>query len=62
MSKNGKPKLLIIEDDRGLQSQLRWHFDDYETIFAETRQDAIDALRLHETSVIIQDPTAKSLS
>jgi len=55
MSKNGKPKLLIIEDDRGLQSQLRWHFDDYETIFAETRQDGINALRLHEASVIIQD-------
>jgi len=55
MSKNGKPKLLIIEDDHGLQSQLRWHFDDYETIFAENRRDAIDALRLHEASVIIQD-------
>jgi len=55
MSKNGKPKLLIIEDDRGLQSQLRWHFDSYETVFAETRQDGIAALRLHEASVIIQD-------
>lgn len=57
MSKStiSKPKLLIIEDDRGLQSQLRWHFDQYETIFAENRQDAISALRLHEASVIIQD-------
>ncbi len=52
---NGKPKLLIIEDDRGLQSQLRWHFDQYETIVAETRADAIAMLRLHETPVIIQD-------
>lgn len=50
-----KPSLLIIEDDRGLQSQLRWHFDQYETIVAENRQDAIAALRLHEASVIIQD-------
>ncbi len=56
MSKtNGKPKLLIIEDDRGLQSQLRWHFDQYEAIVAENRADAIAMLRLHETSVIIQD-------
>ena len=52
---SNKPTLLIIEDDRGLQSQLRWHFDQYETIIAENRQDAIAALRLHEASVIIQD-------
>ncbi len=52
---NQKPILLIVEDDLGLQSQLRWHFEQYETIFAENRQDAIAALRLHEASVIIQD-------
>lgn len=52
---NHKPKLLIIEDDRGLQSQLRWHFDQYETCFAENRRDAISALRLHEAPVVIQD-------
>ncbi|MBK8187822.1 MAG: PEP-CTERM-box response regulator transcription factor [Cellvibrio sp.] len=50
-----KPTLLIVEDDLGLQSQLRWHFDQYETVFADNRQDAIAALRLHETSVVIQD-------
>lgn len=57
MSKStaAKPILLIIEDDTGLQSQLRWHFDQYETIVADNRQDAIAALRLHEASVIIQD-------
>lgn len=52
---NQKPILLIVEDDKGLQSQLRWHFDQFETIFAENRNDAIAALRLHEASVIIQD-------
>lgn len=50
-----KPILLIVEDDAGLQSQLRWHFDQYETIVADNRKDAIAALRLHEPSVIIQD-------
>jgi two-component system NtrC family response regulator len=50
-----KTTLLIIEDDRGLQSQLRWHFDQFETVFSENRQDAIAALRLHEAAVIIQD-------
>lgn len=52
---SSKPILLIVEDDAGLQSQLRWHFDQYETIVADNRQDAIAALRLHEASVIIQD-------
>ncbi|QEY17284.1 PEP-CTERM-box response regulator transcription factor [Cellvibrio sp. KY-GH-1] len=50
-----KPILLIVEDDTGLQSQLRWHFDQYETVVADNRQDAIAALRLHEAPVIIQD-------
>jgi len=54
-SPSSKPILLIIEDDAGLQSQLRWHFDQYETIVADNRQDAIAALRLHEAAVIIQD-------
>ena len=57
MSKStvSKPILLIVEDDTGLQSQLRWHFDQYETVVADNRQDAIAALRLHEAAVIIQD-------
>lgn len=54
-STSTKPILLIVEDDTGLQSQLRWHFDQYETVVANNRQDAIAALRLHEASVIIQD-------
>lgn len=54
-STTSKPILLIIEDDAGLQSQLRWHFDQYETVVADNRQDAIAALRLHEAAVIIQD-------
>ncbi|WP_111641459.1 PEP-CTERM-box response regulator transcription factor [Marinimicrobium alkaliphilum] len=52
---NDNPTLLIIEDDKGLQGQLRWHFDSYETVFAENHKDAIAALRLHEAPVIIQD-------
>lgn len=56
MSKSDNKKtLLIVEDDHGLQSQLRWHFDEYNTIFAENSQDAIAALRLHEAAVVIQD-------
>ncbi|WP_075187572.1 PEP-CTERM-box response regulator transcription factor [Teredinibacter haidensis] len=50
-----KQKLLIIEDDLGLQSQLRWHFDQYEVICAADRKDAIAAVRLHEPPIILQD-------
>lgn len=55
MSKTDKEKLLIIEDDLGLQSQLRWHFDQYEVIVAGNREDAIAAIRLHEPPIILQD-------
>lgn len=52
---NNKPKLLIVEDDPGLQSQLRWHFDQYEIIIADDRTQAIDAIRLHEPPLVLQD-------
>ena len=55
MSKSQKQKLLIIEDDLGLQSQLRWHFDQYEVIVAGNREEAIAAIRLHEPPIILQD-------
>ncbi len=50
-----KQKLLIIEDDTGLQSQLKWCFEDYEVLVAETRKGAIDELRRHEPQVVLQD-------
>jgi two-component system, NtrC family, response regulator len=50
-----KPKLLIVEDDAGLQTQLRWAFDDYEVIIAGTREAAIDALRAEEPAVVTLD-------
>ncbi len=56
MTKSGeKEKLLIIEDDIGLQSQLRWHFDQYDVVVAGNREDALAAVRLHEPSIILQD-------
>lgn len=48
-------KLLIVEDDTGLQSQLRWHFDQYEVYIASNRAQAIDAIRLHEPAIVLQD-------
>jgi two-component system NtrC family response regulator len=49
------PKLLIVEDDLGLQKQLRWSFNEYEVIAAADRAAAIAALRRHEPAVVLQD-------
>jgi two-component system NtrC family response regulator len=50
-----KNTLLIVEDDAGLQSQLRWHFDEYNVVVADDRESAIAAVRQHEPSVVLQD-------
>lgn len=54
MTERGK-RLLIVEDDPGLQSQLRWCFEDYEAVVAEDRETAIAQLRRHEPPVVLQD-------
>ena len=40
-----KKTLLIVEDDPGLQKQLKWSFDSYKVIIAGDRNEAITALR-----------------
>jgi two-component system NtrC family response regulator len=48
-------KLLIVEDDPGLLSQLKWCFEGYEVFAAEDRESAIAELRRHEPMVVLQD-------
>ncbi len=48
-------KLLVVEDDEGLQRQLRWSYEDYEVIVAGDRGAAIDAIRMHEPAVVTLD-------
>ncbi len=48
-------KLLIVEDDPGLLSQLKWCFEDYDVVTAEDRNGAITELRRHEPMVVLQD-------
>ncbi len=47
--------LLVVEDDPGLQRQLKWAFDDYDVRLASDRAGAIAALRRFEPQVILQD-------
>ena len=50
-----KPKLLVIEDDPGLQKQLRWSFEDYEVLIAGDRESALAHVRRHEPAVVTMD-------
>ena len=50
-----KKSLLVIEDDPGLQKQLRWSFDAYEVLVASDRESALALLRRHEPAVVTMD-------
>ena len=50
-----KEKLLIVEDDPGLQKQLKWAYDDFEVIIAGDRETAIEKLRSEEPDVVTLD-------
>ena len=50
-----KKKLLIIEDDPGLQSQMRWCFEDMEVFIASDREAALSQLRKIEPQVVTLD-------
>ncbi len=54
-SGGARPVLLIVEDDIGLQRQLRWVYDGYEIVVASDRAQAIDAVRAHEPAVVTLD-------
>ncbi len=49
------PKLLIVEDDLGLQAQLKWAYEDFDVLVAGDRQAAIALLRAEEPPVVTLD-------
>jgi len=50
-----KEKLLIVEDDPGLQKQLKWAYEDFEVFIAGDRNSAIELLRAEEPDVVTLD-------
>ena len=52
---DSKPKLLVVEDDQGLQAQLKWAYDDFEVVIAGDRDSALAALRAEEPAVVTLD-------
>ncbi len=53
--KESKKYLLVVEDDIGLQSQLKWAFEDFEVVIAGDREEAIAQLRRHQPGVVLLD-------
>ena len=47
--------LLVIEDDPGLQKQLKWTFESYQVIIAGNKSEAIAALSRYMPSVVTLD-------
>lgn len=47
--------LLVVEDDPGLQSQLRWCFDDFNVAISSNREEAIAMVRRQQPGVVLLD-------
>ena len=52
---DAKQKILLVEDDPGLQKQMKWSLGDYELAMAADRDSAIAQLRRHEPAVVLLD-------
>ena len=50
-----KRKLLVVDDDPGLQKQLRWNFEDYDVTVAGDRESALAALKQTQAPVVMLD-------
>ena len=50
-----KRKLLVVEDDPGLQKQLRWGLDSFDVVVAGERETALAQLRRHQPAVVTLD-------
>jgi two-component system NtrC family response regulator len=48
-------KVLLVEDDVGLQRQLKWSLEGYEVLTAADRESALAQVRRHEPAVVLLD-------
>jgi two-component system NtrC family response regulator len=55
MTDNKLKPLLVVEDNPGLQKQLKWAFSGYQVYFAETRDAAIEQLKEYRPQVVTLD-------
>ncbi|MEJ2409732.1 MAG: PEP-CTERM-box response regulator transcription factor, partial [Novosphingobium sp.] len=50
-----RPKLLVVEDDAGLQAQLKWAYEDFDVLVAGDRASALTLLRAEMPDVVTLD-------
>ncbi len=55
MADNALKPLLVVEDNPGLQKQLKWSFDGYQVYLAADRASALGLLRQHHMPVVTLD-------
>jgi two-component system NtrC family response regulator len=55
MSQDKTRALLIVEDDPALQKQIKWSLDQFESVTAGDREQALDQLRRHRPAVVTMD-------
>lgn len=48
-------RILLVEDDIGLQKQIKWSLEDYEVLMAEDRESALNQVRRFEPAVVLLD-------
>ncbi len=48
-------KLLVVEDDPGLQSQIKWCFENFDVLLASDRKSAIEQVRKNKPAVVTLD-------
>jgi two-component system NtrC family response regulator len=48
-------KLIIVEDDPGLQKQMKWSFEGYDIQIAGNRTEALDLIKKHRPPVVTVD-------
>lgn len=52
---NNNNKLLVVEDDLGLQSQIKWCFENYEVLLASDRESALEQVKKFQPAVVTLD-------
>jgi two-component system NtrC family response regulator len=55
MADNTLKPLLVVEDNPGLQKQLKWSFEGYQVYVAGDRASAIEQVKQHHTPVVTLD-------
>ena len=50
-----REKLLIVDDDSGIQRQLKWAFDSHDVLLAGNREDGVSIARKESPQVVLLD-------